>query len=105
MPQNDPQNYSIFTYLWVIILATWGGVTHNIRKIRSGELQRFSIAELAGDISISGFIGIMTFWLCQYAKIDPMLSAVLIGISSHMGTRAILPFEKAFGKWIEKIMR
>lgn len=101
MPQNDPQNYPILTYIWVIVLSIWGGITHNIRKIRSGDLKRFSFSELIGDITLSGFIGVMTFWLCEYSKIDPMLQAVFIGIASHMGARALFPIEKMFGKWIE----
>ncbi len=104
-PSNYPNGYSLITYVWVIMLAIWGGITHNIRKIRSGELHRFSMAEMIGDVTISGFIGVLTFWLCEYTKIDPLLGAVMIGVSSHMGARAILPMEKLFGVWLEKFSK
>ena len=103
MPQNDPQNYPYITFLWVIVLSVWGGLVHNIRKIKNGELKRFSLAELIGDITVSGFVGLITYHLCQYASLNDALSAALIGISAHMGARALLPIEKALGSWFEKL--
>ena len=94
MMDKDPQSYTVLTYAWVILLAVWGGTTHTVRKIKSGELSRFSIAEWIGDIVIAGFIGLITFYLCEYANIDRMLSAVLIGISSHQGARGIMLIER-----------
>jgi len=98
MPQNDPSNYSILTYAWVLILSVWGGITHYIKKFKTGTLQRFSISELVGDIFISGFIGVMTFYLCEYAHFDKMLTAFLVGISSHMGTRGLMMLEEITAK-------
>ena len=76
----------------------------NIRKIKDGELPGFTFIELLYDIIVSGFVGVLTFFLCQYAGIDSMLSAVLIGISSHMGARALAPFERAFGIWVRALV-
>jgi len=90
---KDPLNYSIFTYLWVLILSIWGGTAYNIRKIREGKLKRFSFSEWVGDIVISGFLGVITFWLCEYADIDPLLTAAIVGISSHQGTKGIAVIE------------
>lgn len=91
---NSPEDIPLLTYLWVAVLSLWGGISSNIRKIKNGDI-RFSISELIGDIVISGFIGLMTFFVCQYYNIDPMLQAVYVGISSHMGTRAIYAMEIA----------
>lgn len=94
MPQNNPENYSIITYIWVLGLSILGGTAHNISKIKNGTLKRFSIPEWIGDITISAFIGIVTFYLCEYAGFTPPLTAALVGIASHMGTRAIVIFER-----------
>ena len=99
VPYNDPQNYSIWTYLWVLALSAWGGISHNIERIKKGELKKFRFVDLIYDIVVSGFIGILTFWLCEYANLDGALSAVFIGVSAHMGTRAIAPLEKIFVAW------
>lgn len=46
------------------------------------------------DITVSAFIGIITFFLCEYASLEPVLTAAFVGISAHMGTRAIVIIEE-----------
>lgn len=65
-----------------------------MRKVKSGLTARFSITELIGELFISGFVGLITFYLCESAKIDQMISAALVGIAGHMGSRAIFLIEK-----------
>jgi len=92
---KDPTSYSLLTYLWVFGMAALGGIAGYIRKIKSGMLSRFSIVELIGEIVISAFVGIITFYLCEYAEIPSVLTAAFIGVSSHMGSRAIFMMETA----------
>ena len=98
MPHKDPTTYNWITYLWVLALSVWGGVTHNIRKLRKGVIARFSLSELVGDVAISGFIGVLTFWLCEAAGFNQLWSAFLIGITSHMGTRGLMALEDIAAK-------
>lgn len=91
MSLKDPQNYSIFTYLWVIGLSVWAGIVSYFRKLRAG--LRFSLMEFIGEVVTSGFVGLLTYWLCEYAGIEQPLNAVLVGISAHMGSRAIWALE------------
>ena len=98
MPHKDPTSYPIITYVWVLALSVWGGVTHNIRKIKTGQIQRFSISEMVGDIAISGFLGVMTFYLCEYAKFDTLLTAFMVGTTAHMGTRGMMMLEEVVAK-------
>jgi hypothetical protein len=37
---------------------------------------------------------VITFYLCESSQIDPLISAALVGISGHMGSRAIFTIEK-----------
>ncbi|BAF69596.1 phage holin family protein [Nitratiruptor sp. SB155-2] len=97
---KDPTNYSLLTYAWVLLLSIWGGTAHTIRKIRTGALKRFSFSEWIGDIVISGFLGVITFYLCEYANIVQPLSAALVGIAAHQGTRGISALETYIAKKI-----
>lgn len=92
--EKDPMNYGLITYVWVIVLAVWGGTAHNIKKIKEGDLKRFSIAEWLGDILIAGFIGVLTFFLCEFAGFEQILTAALVGVSSHQGTRGMAVIER-----------
>ena len=92
-PDKDPFNYSALTYMWVILLSVWGGLANYIRKVRVGVTARFSFTELIGELVTSGLAGLITFWLCEAADTDPMISAALIAISGHMGARIIFHLE------------
>lgn len=65
MPDKDPFNYSLFTYLWVFALSMLGGCVSFSRKLREGAARAFNFSEF-------------------------------IGISGHMGSRAIFRMEKYF---------
>lgn len=92
--EKTPANYSLLTYLWVIGLSSMGGIVSFVRKIRSGEARPYNIMEFFGELVTSAFVGIITFYLCEHANIDQLMTAVLVGVSGHMGTRAIYIFEK-----------
>lgn len=94
MPEKDPASYSLLTYAWVIGLSISGGIVSFFRKVKEGETKLFNITELLGEIFTSGFTGVLTFWLCEAADISPLVSAALVGISGHMGSRVILQIER-----------
>jgi hypothetical protein len=97
---KTPFNVAWLTYLWVLLLSIWGGVVSYISKVRSGQCSRFNLTELIGDITTSGFVGLLTFWLCQATHLNEWVTAVFIGISGHMGARALLKFELYMAKRI-----
>lgn len=93
MPEKDPFSYSLITYAWVLLLAALGGAVSFLRKVRTGVVRAVNITEFVGELITSGFAGLITFWLCEFAAISPLISAVMIGISGHMGSRALFMFE------------
>lgn len=97
-PPNDPFGFPALTYIWVIFISGLGGAVSFMKKLRHGEVRVFNITEFIGEIVTSAFAGMITFWLCKSANLDPMLSAALVGISGHMGGRAIYLFEKFLEK-------
>ncbi len=103
MIDKDPTTYSLLTYLWVLGISILGGVVSYGRKRRMNLIPRFSITELIGEIFTSAFAGLVTFFLCEAANLDAMLSAALIAISGHMGSRAVFLLEEGlqrrFGKF------
>lgn len=100
-PRHDPTSFSLITYAWVVGLALFGGLANFIGKQRRGEVRAFNITELIGELVVSGFAGIMTFYLCSWANIDPLLTAALVGMCGHMGSRAILLGERKLKRYID----
>ncbi len=99
--QKDPLSYEYVTYFWVVGLSMWAGISSYVRKIRAGQVHP-SIPEFIGEICISGFAGIITFFLCESAKIPPVMSAAMIGVSAHMSSRSIFLLENVFDSLIKK---
>ncbi len=90
---GNPKFAHILTYLWVLLLSTFGGLASFARRIKSGEAIVHPVRDLFVDLLISGFVGLLSFWLTIYGSIDYPLNAVLIGVSAHMGTRGLIFME------------
>ena len=107
MPEKDTNNTALFVewlrqfmpYLTTFFLSTWGGVVNHITTLRSGR-KKFRLKELIFDLVVSTFAGLITFYFCRSAGISETMSAVLIAISGHMGTRAIAGFETVYRRII-----
>lgn len=98
MPEKDPTTYAALTYVWIIVLSCVGGIVSFMRKVKSREARPFNAPEFLGEILTSGFTGVITFYLCEWANLNQLLTAALVGISGHMGSRALILFER----WAEK---
>lgn len=97
MLERDPNTATligqIITFLWVTALAVWGGAVGYLNKIKDRGL-KFSLKHLVAELFTSGFVGWCTYLLCSYAHFNDQITAVMIAISGHMGTRAIFRLEK-----------
>ena len=94
--------YDWLTYLWVVTWAGIGGAVNFFQKVKAGVTRAFNLTEFVGELATSAFVGIITFMLCDWAKVDPKLSAVFIAVTGHMGSRALFVGEKFIQKYIEK---
>lgn len=102
MPEKDPSSYAVITYLWVILLAIWGGSASYIRRVRSMDVPRYSFVEFIGELVIAAGVGVITFFMCEWANVDQMLSAVFIAITAHMGSRALLIAEQVLERYAKR---
>ena len=87
--EKDPTSFSLLTYFWVIGLSVLGGVVNFMRKLQTGHTRIFNIVELIGELVTAGFSGVITFYLFTQAGFDPLLTAAAVGVSGHMGSRAL----------------
>lgn len=97
MPHKSPETYEFFTYIWVICLSVWGGMASYLYRVKMLGIS-FSLSAFFIDLVISGFVGLITFFLCEASHFEPLLTAVLVGVSAHMGTRAIFFLQDFFIK-------
>lgn len=93
MPEKSPETYSFLTYGWVFALAILGGIVSFMRKLQLGHTRVFNLVEFIGEIVTSAFAGVITFWMCEHSGLSPLVTAAFVGISGHMGSRAIFMAE------------
>jgi len=79
-------------YFWFIILAMWGGTASYISRLKRSKCP-FSIIELVGEWFISGFVGVITAYMCHSLGFDFYKTAALVGISGHLGGRGMYMVE------------
>lgn len=80
-----------------ILVAALGGLVAFISKVRSGEARRFNFVEFAGDMFVSAVSGVFFYWLCRGFDINEWVTAAIVGMAGHAGSRALFMLEK----WVE----
>lgn len=85
----------LITWAWVLGLSAWGGAVSYFHKMDKHGL-KFSLFRLAIDVWTSAFVGVLTYLLCHTAEISEGVTAAMVGISGHMGTRALFMLEKKY---------
>jgi hypothetical protein len=97
---KDPQCYSWIQYGWVIALSVSGAVVHYVDQNRKNLMDRTKLIDLAIDVIIAPFTGIVTFYLCESFDLEPVATAGVIGLISTLGTRGLYFIRKAVFKRI-----
>jgi hypothetical protein len=82
-------------YIWVMALAMLGGGVGYMQKVKSGRV-KFRWMALFVELMTSGFVGLLTYLLCHSSGVSEPLTAVMVGVSGHMGTRALMQLEAVY---------
>lgn len=98
----DPLNYPLKQYGFILAVSILGGFVSWYTRVRKGELQGSNVGQLIGELCTSAFSGLLAFWGCEYMGFPPVLTAGIVGIAGHMGTRGISVLEDVLKLWIER---
>lgn len=91
---RDPLDYPLRQYAFLLAIALLGGLVSFYNRVRSGAAQAWNVMHLVGELATAGFAGLLAFWMCAYAGTPHLVTAALVGVAGHMGTRAITAFEE-----------
>lgn len=91
---------------YMAAIAGASGAVSFYQKVKAGKARPFNIPEFAGEIIISGTVGVVTFWIFKGLGVNEYLTAAGVAISGHMGARAIFlaetKVEEFFDSWKPK---
>ena len=99
---KSPLNYSLKVYGVILAVALLGGLASWFGKVRRGELLMWNISALVGELCISAFAGLIAFYLCDYMNLHQGLTAAIVGVSGHAGTKGITWLEGLGQRFAEK---
>ncbi len=102
---KDPSTYGWLTYLWVVLIAAWGGLVRFLNSMRERrESFGASIVTLVTGLVTSVFVGVLTFYACEIANFDKLWTAICVAVTGHLGAQAMQVFEKAVMSRIKVIL-
>lgn len=95
-PHPEADLAGVFTWAWVIGMSLLGGFVSFLRKIKQGHARAWNFTEFVGELMTAALAGIITYNLCAWRDLPPQLTAALVGIGAHMGSRALFRLEAFF---------
>lgn len=90
--------------LWMIFVASAGGVVSFYHKMSSGKVRAFNFTEFIGELVTSALAGLVTFWLCKWGNVNEYATAAGVAIAGHMGARLIFLLENKAEALAEKYL-
>jgi hypothetical protein len=84
---------AFLTWAWVLGLSLLGGFASFLRKMKAGHARAWNFTELLGEMTAAALTGIITYNLCTWRDFPPQLTAAMVGIAAHMGSRALFRLE------------
>lgn len=95
-PFNESDLAALITWLCICGLSLLGGVASFLQKMKTGHARAWNFTELLGELTASGLTGIVVANLCDSMALPAPMKYALVGIASHMGSRALFKLEALF---------
>lgn len=100
-----PTDYGWLTYLWVCLIAAWGGLVRFLNSMRERkETLGASLVTLVTGLVTSVFVGVLTFYACEIANFDKLWTAICVAVTGHLGAQAMQIFERAIMSRIKALL-
>lgn len=73
-------------YGLLLLMSIWAGTAKYLSELKGSKV---TLLGWATEAIISGFVGVITALICEHYQIPLVLSAAIVGISAHNGTRSL----------------
>lgn len=94
---KDPSSVPLVTYMWVFLLASWGGIVRVFREVKLGDKSwRQIVLIFIAEVATSSFAGVLTFFLCESQNVERLYTAAMTGVAGYMGGRALSVLEAVY---------
>lgn len=87
---------NIGIWMWSVFLCLLGGFVRFTQNIQAGHARAWNFTELIGEMAMSAFVGSLAYKGCLAFDVRPDLVPAIVGVTSHMGARALFKAEVLF---------
>ena len=101
MPDKDPANWALGTWVLAISMAIGGGLVNWYAKLKRDHVRAFNFIELIGEIFTSGLVGLTIFMLLSSWDQPAGACAAAAGVSGHMATRLLFAIERVIERQLD----
>jgi hypothetical protein len=101
-PQGPLSSEQAIPTALMFLVAMLGGFVAFYRKWKDGSARAFNVAELIGELVVSGLCGVMAYWAFNGLGVNQWLTAAGVGIVGHMGSRALFMAEQLMESWANR---
>ena len=101
MPDKDPANWALGTWVLALSMAVGGGVINWYARIKRGHVRAFNFIELVGEIFTSGLVGLGVFMFLSSWDQPAGACAAAAGVTGHMATRLLFAVERAIERQLD----
>lgn len=107
MPLNNipPDSDGMIALIVMFIMSIWGGMINYLARWKSGAVKAFNFVELAIELSVSGFAGLVIGMMCLSMEIAPMLALAISGVAGHAGGRTIILLERCYKRKLNELVK
>lgn len=99
---KSPLSYSLREYGVILGIALLGGFARWYGAVRRGDAGMLSFSALVGELAVSAFAGLLTFWACESFGMSPLITAAGAGLAGHAGGTGIAWMERVAKRSVEK---
>ena len=99
---KSPLAYSLREYAVILGIALLGGFASWYSRVRRGEAELLNFSALVGELAVSAFAGLITFWICESFELSPLITAAAAGMAGHAGGTGISWLERLGKRYAEK---
>lgn len=99
---KSPLTYSLEQYGLILLVSIGSGIVRWIMRLRAGLIPTQRVAALIGEACISVFVGLITFWLCEWQELPELLTIAMVALAGNMGSRALVLMERIGDKLLSK---
>ena len=93
LPELFKAGLDWLAYVWMLVLALWGGTVSYLAKIREQD-RAFRFLELLAQWATSGFVGLLAGYICLTVVDSLLLAFIFSGMAGHMGAAALVLIER-----------